>query len=243
MQQNADYVCLQEIKAQPEQLSGKVYHPDGFECYLHSGTRKGYAGTAIYSRVKADFCQKGYDDAVSKTEGRYLRLDIGNMSIISLYLPSGRSSAERQAIKMCSLRTLLAELQTIKTQGRQLIVCGDWNMCHTRDDLKNWQANQRKPGFLPEERAWLDQLTGELGMVDAFREQTSEAGHYTWWSQRSRAKLTNAGWRLDYHMINPGLRHRIKRVTIHKELAFSDHVPVSLELNGSVSELSQLSGW
>lgn len=243
IQQNADFVCLQEIKAQPEQIEDKVYHPDGFECYLHAGMRKGYAGTAVYSRVKADFYQKGYDEKESCTEGRYLRLDIGNITIISLYLPSGRSSPERQAIKMESLQTLFDELAAIKKQGRQLIICGDWNMCHTRDDLKNWQANQRKPGFLPEERAWLDRLTDDLGMVDAFREQTKEGGHYTWWSQRSRAKESNAGWRLDYHMINPGLRHRIKRVTIHRELEFSDHVPVTLELDGDIAELSQLSGW
>lgn len=243
IRENADFVCLQEVKAQPEQLQDKLYHPDGFQCYFHSGLRKGYAGTAIYSRVKADICQKGYDQQLSYTEGRYLRLDIGNITLISLYLPSGRSHEERQKLKMSSLESLYSELAAIKEQGRQLVVCGDWNMCHTRDDLKNWQANQRKPGFLQEERDWLDRLTGELGMVDAFREQTSEGGHYTWWSQRSRAKETNAGWRLDYHMINPGLRHRIKRVTIYRELNFSDHVPVLLELDGSISELSQLSGW
>ena len=243
IQKNADFVCLQEIKAQPEQLQDNLYQPDGFQCYLHSGSRKGYAGTAIYSRVTADNCQKGYDDNESSTEGRYLRLDIGNMTLISLYLPSGRSGDARQKIKMASLASLYEELSFIKKSGRQLIVCGDWNMCHTRDDLKNWQANQRKPGFLQEERAWLDRLTGDLGMVDAFRELTKEGGHYTWWSQRSRAKETNAGWRLDYHMINPGLRHRIKRVTIYHELNFSDHVPVLLELDGDIEELSQLSGW
>lgn len=242
-QQNADFVCLQEIKAQPGQLLDSVYHPDGFECYLHAGERKGYSGTAIYSRVTADNCQKGYDEEVSYSEGRYLRLDIANLTIICLYLPSGRSSEDRQAIKMSSLQSLYGELQALKQTGRQLVVCGDWNMCHRRDDLKNWQANQRKPGFLEEERAWLDRLTAELGMVDAFRDLTQGAGHYTWWSQRSRAKETNAGWRLDYHMINPGLRHRIKRVTIYRELNFSDHVPVLLELDGDLDELSHQSGW
>lgn len=229
--QSIDVVCLQETKAQEWQLQTGPFYPDGYYCNYFDAIRKGYAGTAILSRREPDSVVRGFGWSPADQEGRYLQADFGDLSVISLYLPSGSSGEARQNVKFACLDILWERLQAMAEDGRRYIICGDWNMCHTEADLKNWRANRNRPGFLPAERAWLDRLYGELGFVDAFRLLHTQAGHYTWWSSRGQARANNAGWRIDYHVISPDLVSSVTDVRIHTADVFSDHAPVTLELN------------
>ena len=148
---------------------------------------------------------------------------------MSLYLPSGTSGDERQAVKYNFMARFEAVLTAMRRQGREVIICGDWNIAHKEIDLKNWRSNRKNSGFLPEERAWLDKVFGEFGMVDAFRVVNREAEQYTWWSNRGQSWAKNVGWRIDYQVVTPGLTDRIKSVSIYKQQRFSDHAPLTIE--------------
>lgn len=226
-----DVVCIQELKAQEHQLQDPVFRPTGYHAYFHCALKPGYSGVAIYSKREPDevICGlgEGWEDV--DAEGRYLEARFGNLSIISLYVHSGSSSEERQALKFDFMDRFLPHLREIKASGRDYVICGDWNIAHKEIDLKNWRGNQKNSGFLPEERAWLDQLFGEEGFIDAFRLVNQEAEQYTWWSNRGQAWAKNVGWRIDYHVITPGLRERVLNAAIYKEERFSDHAPLTLE--------------
>ncbi len=226
---DVDVVCLQETKAQKEQLSDEMFTPAGFHCYYFDALKKGYSGTALYARVKPDRVQTGLGFAMADEEGRYIQADFGKLSVASLYLPSGSSSDERQRRKFEFMAQFMAHMKALSEDDREYIVCGDWNICHKEIDLKNWKPNQKNSGFLPEERAWLDTLYDELGYVDGFRLVNKEAEQYSWWSARGQARAKNVGWRLDYHVISPSLADKVVAAEIYTEQNFSDHAPVTLE--------------
>jgi len=229
VRQRADVVCLQELKAHVDQLEDRLYWPKSFHCYYHQAEKKGYSGVGIYCRKEPDEVIKGIGWADMDSEGRWIEARYGNLSIVSLYLPSGSAKEERQAIKMDLLERLLPYLVEQKAAGRELIISGDWNIAHTNLDIKNWRGNQKNSGFLPEERAWLDQLFGVAGFVDAFRCINQQDGQYTWWSNRGQAWANNVGWRIDYQVTTPAIAEKVSRVRIYKDKRFSDHAPLIMD--------------
>lgn len=229
MQQNADIVCMQELKAQEPELASELLRPQGYHCHFHFAEKKGYSGVAIYSKQPPKSVITGLGWADADQEGRYVEADFGNIIVASLYLPSGSSGEHRQVIKFDFLKRYAAHLQKLRAQGKEYIICGDWNIAHKAIDLKNWRGNQKNSGFLPEERAWMDELYGSLGFVDAFREINQEPEQYTWWSNRGQAWAKNVGWRIDYQVITPGLKSSIKSASIYKDQRFSDHAPLVID--------------
>lgn len=225
--QGADFVCLQETKAQMAHLPGEVFRPEGYHCFFSDAEKKGYSGVGIYSKQAPDNVIHHLGFGTADTEGRYVQADIGDLSIVSLYLPSGSSGELRQSVKMDFLARYLPILQAQKDSGRRVIVSGDFNIVHKEIDIKNWKSNQKNSGCLPEERAWLDVLFDEVGFVDAFRVVTQAPNQYTWWSNRGQAYAKNVGWRLDYQMITPNLIP--VSVDIYKAKKFSDHAPLIIE--------------
>ncbi|WP_237134242.1 exodeoxyribonuclease III [Pseudohongiella sp. O18] len=230
----ADVLCIQETKAQDAQLQDSVFRPEGYYCYYCDAEKKGYSGTAILSRREPDRVQYGLGWEAADSEGRYLQADFGRLSVISLYMPSGSSGEVRQAFKFEFLDRFLPLLKRFRADGREYVICADWNMCHKPIDLKNWRANQKNSGFLPEERAWLDTLYDKVGYVDSFRLVNQQPEQYSWWSNRGQARARNVGWRLDYHVITPGLVPAVKAAGIYTDAFFSDHAPVTLDLDAGL---------
>lgn len=227
--QQADFVCIQETKAQEPQLTEAIFHPRGFHCYYHDAEKKGYSGVALYSRVQPERVIIGLDWPEFDAEGRYIEVQIGTLSVASLYLPSGSSSELRQQIKFAVMERLMPHLRELCANGREYILCGDWNIAHKPIDLKNWRSNQKNSGFLPEERAWMDELFGAAGFVDGFRVVDERPEQYTWWSNRGQAWAKNVGWRIDYQVVTPGLRDRVRAASIYKVQRFSDHAPLIMD--------------
>ncbi len=227
--QDADFVCLQELKAQEHQLLDAVYQPEGYRCWYHCAKKKGYSGVAICTRTSAEAVTVGLGWDDFDGEARYMQIDHGTLSVASLYMPSGSSSAERQAAKFEFMDRFTEVLKSLRRKRREYIICGDWNIAHKQVDLKNWRSNQKNSGFLPEERAWMDWLYGEAGYVDAFRVVNQEPEQYTWWSNRGRAWEKNVGWRIDYQVVTPGLKDVVRAAQIYKEQRFSDHAPLIMD--------------
>ena len=226
---DADIVCIQETKAQEDQLTHDQYKPEGYYCHYHDAVKKGYSGVAIYSRVKPKKIIEGLGWHDIDIEGRYLEFQYSKLSVISLYMQSGSSSEERQAVKFDFMDRFMPYLQSLRRKRREFIICGDWNIAHKKIDIKNWRGNQKNSGFLPEERAWMDMLFGEIGFVDAFREVNQEEHQYTWWSNRGQAWANNTGWRIDYQVITPKLAPLVRAASIYKEERFSDHAPLIID--------------
>ena len=227
--QDADIVCVQETKAQVEQLTEEIIKPKGYYSYFNDALKKGYSGVAIYSRIEPDKVIDKIGWREADDEGRYLQANFGKLSIVSLYLPSGSSSEERQIIKFDFLDRFISVLKKMRRQKREYIICGDWNIAHKKIDIKNWKGNQKNSGFLPEERSWMDNLFNKLGMVDSFRVVNQEAEQYTWWSNRGQAWAKNVGWRIDYQIVTPGLKDKIRTASIYKDERFSDHAPLIID--------------
>ena len=227
--QDADIVCVQETKAQVEQLTEEIIKPKGYYSYFNDALKKGYSGVAIYSRIEPDKIIDKIGWREADDEGRYLQANFGKLSIVSLYLPSGSSSEERQIIKFDFLDRFISVLKKMRRQKREYIICGDWNIAHKKIDIKNWKGNQKNSGFLPEERSWMDNLFNKLGMVDSFRVVNQEAEQYTWWSNRGQAWAKNVGWRIDYQIVRPGLKDKIRTASIYKDERFSDHAPLIID--------------
>mgnify|MGYP001241155939 FL=1 len=227
--QDADIVCVQETKAQVEQLTEEIIKPKGYYSYFNDALKKGYSGVAIYSRIEPDKIIDKIGWREADDEGRYLQANFGKLSIVSLYLPSGSSSEERQIIKFDFLDHFISILKKMRRQKREYIICGDWNIAHKKIDIKNWKGNQKNSGFLPEERSWMDNLFNKLGMVDSFRVVNQEAEQYTWWSNRGQAWAKNVGWRIDYQIVTPGLKDKIRTASIYKDERFSDHAPLIID--------------
>lgn len=224
--QNADFICMQELKAQESDLQNPALHMDGYHAHFHCAEKKGYSGVGIYSRHKPEKVITGLGWEAADQEGRYVAVNVGGLWVASLYLPSGTSGEHRQAIKYEFLDQYANILQAI---DHDAIICGDWNIAHKNIDLKNWRTNQKTSGFLPAERAWMDKLFGEMNFVDAFREVNQEPDQYTWWSNRGQARAKNVGWRIDYQVITPSLKPTVKSAMIYTEQRFSDHAPVVMD--------------
>jgi len=224
----ADVVCIQETKAQEHQLD-ILHRPDGWHSFFFDAQKPGYSGTAIYSRTKPDSVKVGLDFELCDSQGRWIEVQFGALTIVSLYLPSGSANDEAQARKNHFLDVLMPLMKQWRSEQRQMIICGDWNIAHKEIDLKNWKGNLKNSGFLPHERAWLTALFDEVGYVDAFRVVNQEAEQYTWWSNRGQAYAKNVGWRIDYHIVSPDLKDKIKNTSIYKAEKFSDHAPLILD--------------
>jgi exodeoxyribonuclease-3 len=225
----ADIVCLQEIKAEQNQIDTMVFEEMGYHCYWYSAMKKGYSGVAILSKQKPDTVVYGcgikqYDD-----EGRVLRADYGDVSVISVYHPSGSSGEDRQAFKMKWLTDFEQYISELKQERSKLIICGDYNICHQPIDIHNPKSNANSSGFLPEEREWIDGFM-KSGFIDSFRFFNKEPHNYTWWSFRANARAKNLGWRIDYNLVSENLRDKMQRAAILSEAKHSDHCPVMLEI-------------
>ena len=234
LKQEADVVCLQELKAQVPDLSPEMKAPKGFHAYYHCSEKKGYAGVGLWCRRAPDKVVEGLGNTEFDAEGRYLRADFGNLSVVSLYVPSGSSSPERQEAKFRFLDIFYPHLVDLAQSGRDIVVCADWNIAQREIDLKNWKSNQKNSGFLPEERAWIARVLNDAGWVDAYRklypETTDES--YTWWSNRGQAWTKNVGWRLDYQLATPALAASVRAAAVYKAQRFSDHAPLTIDYEG-----------
>ena len=227
--QNADIVCLQELKAQAADMTAEMLAPPGYHGYFHYAEKKGYSGVGIYSKREPDAVIEGLGKIEFDAEGRYLETQYGNLSVVSLYLPSGSSGEERQAVKFKFMEAFMPHLVALKQSGRRVLLCGDWNIAHTERDLKNWRGNRKNSGFLPEERAWLTELFDEVGFVDVFRKLHPELEAYTWWSNRGQAWDKDVGWRIDYQIATLDLAAKALSASIYREQRFSDHAPLTID--------------
>jgi exodeoxyribonuclease-3 len=227
--QNADFICLQETRCLAAQLDGHDAVIPGYRSYFHEAERKGYAGVAIYTRHDPVRIRRGFGIREFDSEGRYIEAQLGSLSVISLYMPSGSAGPERQASKYRFLEAFSPYLARLRRRRRHYIICGDWNIAHRNIDLKNWRSNRKNSGFLPEERAWMDRLFGAAGYVDAFREVHPDAELYTWWSNRGQARAKNVGWRIDYQVVSKSLCGRARAASIYKDTWFSDHAPLTMD--------------
>ena len=234
--QAADIVCMQEIKAQQADMTAEMLNPAGYYGNFHYAEKKGYSGVGIYSKAKPDKVIVGLghanqDVADIDSEGRYIECQFGNLSVISLYLPSGSSGEERQTFKFSVMARFLPHLQTLVASGREVVICGDWNIAHQEIDLKNYKGNKKNSGFLPEERLWLTELFDQVGWVDVYRKlhpDTTDAC-YTWWSNRGQAWAKNVGWRIDYQIATPVIAAKAVSASIYKVERFSDHAPLIVD--------------
>jgi exodeoxyribonuclease III len=233
----ADVVCVQELKAQDADLDEAMRAPGAYRGYFHCAEKKGYSGVGIYCRREPDRVVAGVGNREADSEGRYLRADFGKLSVVSVYLPSGSSGEHRQASKFRFMDFFLPHLKKLAAEGREVVLCGDWNIAHREIDLKNWRSNRKNSGFLPEERAWLGKVFDDLGWVDVYRRvHPAVAGEaYTWWSNRGQAYANNVGWRIDYHIATAKLAATAKRAAVYKDRRFSDHAPLSIEYDHPVA--------
>lgn len=227
--QDADVVCLQETKAQEDQLHPEQFYPSGYHCAYFDAQKKGYSGVAIYSRKKPDAVHTGLGWARADNEGRYIQADFGKLSVASFYLPSGSSSPERHAEKLRFMDQMKVELTRMRRAQREFVICGDWNTVHKEIDIRNFKSNQKNSGCTPQEREWIDDLFVNVGWVDAFRVVDERAEQYTWWSNRGEAWAKNVGWRIDYEIITPGLKDTVRAASIYKDQRFSDHAPLIID--------------
>lgn len=227
-QQQADVLCIQELKAQEKDLTPEVLHQDGYHVFMHCAQKRGYSGCAVYTKKKPDDVKIGFDNEEFDAEGRYVEVTLGNLKVISVYFPSGSSSEERQEAKYRFLDAFMPHLKNLFMSGYEVVVCGDVNIAHKEIDIKNWKGNLKNSGFLPQERQWLTDLFS-FGWCDVFRQLDPSADRYTWWSHRGQARAKNVGWRIDYQIATPGLAQRARNTSIYNEEKFSDHAPLIID--------------
>ncbi|WP_175657114.1 exodeoxyribonuclease III [Burkholderia ambifaria] len=227
-EQNADCVCVQEIKVSADDLPADFVEPHGLRSYFHHAEKKGYSGAGMYSRHEPDDVIIGFGSSEFDAEGRYVEARYGKLSVVSVYVPSGSSGEERQQAKYRFMDEFMPHLAELKSK-REVILCGDVNIVHKEIDIKNWKSNQKNSGCLPEERAWLTQLFDDVGYVDVFRTLDPRPEQYTWWSNRGQAYAKNVGWRIDYQIATPGVAGTAKRTSIFKDIKFSDHAPLTVD--------------
>ena len=234
--QGADFVAIQETKAQVDQLQDPMFHPQPYLCHYYDALKKGYSGTALYSLHKPLQVIRGFGESEFDNEGRYIEYRYKNLSVVSLYAPSGSSGDHRQESKERFMHSFMLHLQALRRKRREFIICGDWNIAHQNIDLKNWRPNQKNSGFLPEERAWLSDLFDRVGFVDGFRQVDQREEQYTWWSNRGQSWAKNVGWRIDYQIVTPGLKDCIQSASIYRDERFSDHAPLIMDYDFSLEE-------
>ncbi|WKX72212.1 exodeoxyribonuclease III [Streptomyces sp. XD-27] len=234
---SADVVCLQEVRAEPQQLPEEVREPAGWHTVHAPAQAKGRAGVSLYTRHEPDAVRIGFGSAEFDGSGRYAEADLPGVTVASLYLPSGEVGTERQDEKLRFMAEFLPYLKELRERaaadGREVLVCGDWNIAHQEADLKNWKANRKSAGFLPEEREWLTRVFDEAAYVDVVRAlHPGVAGPYSWWSYRGRAFDNDSGWRIDYHVATAGLAERAVKAVVERaaghDQRWSDHAPVTV---------------
>lgn len=223
-----DVICLQETKAHPEQLDDGVRALPGYESHWAAAERKGYSGVAVYTKRTPERVEFLGDDAFD-SEGRVLVVTFPAYTLINAYFPNSQAEGKRLDYKLAFCDAMLARCNTLRDAGQHLVLCGDYNIAHRPIDLANPKSNEKNPGYLPEERAWMDRFT-EAGYVDGFRHFNDEPGHYTWWSYRFNARKRNIGWRIDYHCVDDAFTDALDAVTIHNDVMGSDHCPVTVQL-------------
>ncbi|HET8573563.1 MAG TPA: exodeoxyribonuclease III [Edaphocola sp.] len=226
----ADIICLQETKALKDDVDFKAIEDLGYHTYWFPAQKKGYSGVAIFTKMRPDAVHYGSGIGQSDAEGRVLRIDIGSLSIMSIYIPSGTSGDTRQEYKYQWLDEFYDYIQSLRKERPNLVICGDYNICHKAIDIHNPVSNKNSSGFLPEERAWMDKWF-DSGFTDSFRHFNQEPHHYSWWSFRANARANNKGWRIDYISISGAdLKSRLKEACILPQVKHSDHCPVYLEI-------------
>jgi exodeoxyribonuclease III len=229
-----DVFCVQELKANVEDVPEDLHKVKKAVGHFYSAEKKGYAGTGLWTPHAAQIT-RGIGVEEFDREGRYLEADLGNVVVISLYLPSGAAGPERQASKDRFLTAFPAHLMKLRKCGKEVVICGDFNIAHKEIDLKNWRSNQKNSGFLPHERAWLTHVFDEIGFVDVHRSLDPRPEQYTWWSNRGNAYENNVGWRLDYQIATPGIASTAKKASIYLEEKFSDHAPLIIDYEFALS--------
>ncbi len=230
-EQNADIICLQEVRTSEDLIKEEAYQLPQYHCYHNSAQKSGYSGVSIFSKKEPDKIVTKLGFPLADDEGRYIHAEFGDLVVASIYFPSGTSGDGRQTLKYEFLDKYLNILDEHLKSKRSYILCGDWNIAHKNIDLKNWKTNQKNSGFLPEERAWLDTVFNTKGWIDAFRVINQEPDQYTWWSNRANAWNNNVGWRIDYQVVTPNLKDKIKSVAIYRDEKFSDHAPLTIDYN------------
>lgn len=227
-QQNADILCIQELKGQEKDFDDIVLHRNGFHVYMNTAQKKGYSGVALYCKHEPLSVQVGFGNEEFDAEGRYVRAEFDDFVVISVYFPSGTSSDDRQEAKYRFLNVFEKHLKEIKSLNKEIIFCGDVNIAHKEIDIKNWKGNLTHSGFLPEERQWLSNIFSD-GWVDVFRFLEPTKEQYTWWSQRGQARTKNVGWRIDYQIATPALARKACLTSVYVEEKFSDHAPLIVD--------------
>lgn len=227
--ESPDILLIQESKAQPEQIPTEAFEALGYHCYWHSAVKKGYSGVGILSKVKPDHVEIGMGIEKYDYEGRFIRADFGDLSVASIYHPSGTSGDERQAFKMVWLEDFLAYVEKLRRDRPQLILAGDYNIAHKPIDIHDPVGNANSSGFLPEEREWMSKFL-DHGYIDSFRHLSSEPHQYSWWSFRANARANNKGWRIDYNMVTDNLKDKLRSAAVMMDVHHSDHCPVKLEM-------------
>lgn len=226
---NPDILCLQEIKATPDQVDAGVFEALGYQLFWYPAQKKGYSGVAIFSKIPPLHVEYGCGIKHYDFEGRVLRLDFETCSVMSVYHPSGSSGDERQAFKMKWLADFQLYINDLKNRIPNLILCGDYNICHKPIDIHNPKSNANTSGFLPEEREWMEQFI-QSGFIDSFRHFNQEPHQYSWWSYRAGSRGKNLGWRIDYNLVANHMDKHLKRAVILSDAVHSDHCPVLVEL-------------
>jgi exodeoxyribonuclease-3 len=230
-EENPDILCIQETKAQPEQLDNSFLKPDGYHTFWHSAEKKGYSGVAIFTKEEPKHVEYGSGMEKYDKEGRILRADYENFSIISVYIPSGSSGDHRQAIKEEFLEDFYVYIENLKKSFPNLIISGDYNICHRPIDIHNPVSNKKSSGFLPHEREWVSKFI-DMGFVDSFRLHHPETpDRYSWWSYRANARANNKGWRIDYQMLTESLRDKCVGADILDQVKHSDHCPIKVSMD------------
>lgn len=228
--EDPDILCLQETKAQPEQIDKVYFESLGYHILINSAEKKGYSGVALFSKRVPDYYSFGMDSPRFDCEGRIIRADFGNLTVICVYIPSGTTGDVRQLFKMEFLKDFTDYISELRKERPEILICGDFNICHKPIDINHPERHTKSSGFLPDERAWFDQFI-ESGMIDTFREFDPSGEKYSWWSYMANSRAKNLGWRIDYHVISEHVKPKLKNACILSEVVHSDHCPVVAEVD------------